>query len=289
MLNNIVTKLDGDLTVSFEPDNHAVIIKSETGQYKLATMDADDFPTLPEVEGSDITLSGDVLKTAISAVSSCVSNDETKQVLTGINLQTKQDKLYFYATNGHVLSRYIAEGCKDPINLTVPASLLSVICKQVGESVVMTLAADGESIKFICGETIVTGRVLQGDYPACEQLIPAQYAFTSLVNVDALKSALQRVATFADQKNNLVKFGFAGDRLTIECDTSEVGAGKETIKVDNQGDDATYAFNIKYLQAGLSATTANEVSFNANAGNQPCTLTSAEPFLFLIMPVQVVR
>jgi DNA polymerase-3 subunit beta len=286
LLTAIAAKLTGDLTLEIEES--MLLIKSETGQYKINTLSADDYPDLPEVTGEVINLSGDTLRTAINTVSSSASDDDTKQVLTGINLQTKNERLYFNATNGHVLSRYWSDGCVDELNVTIPAYVLTTVSKHLLGDISL-LIGDGQ-VKFWSGDLTVIGRILDGAYPAVDQLIPVQFERVAIVDSGKLKEAVSRVATFSDQKNNLVKLSFNANRLTVASDTLDIGQGVESLPSELTGEPVEIGLNLKYLNAGINALSASQLKININQPNQPVIITCPDSnALFLAMPVQIIR
>jgi len=285
LLSTIIGKLDGDLTVSQVDDQ--VIIKSETGEYKMSVLNSDDYPTLPTVDGQPIKLSGTTLREAIATVGDCASTDNTKQVLTGINLQTVNNRLYFNATNGHVLSRFWADGCQDNLSVTIPSHALQSVAKHTVDDVVMTI---GDSqVEFESGDLKIISRILDGAYPAVDQLIPRQFIRTATVDSATLKSSIGRVSAFADQKNNLVVLDFADDKLKVSSQSHEIGQGIETMDCEITGEGIELAANIKYLSSGINALNAKNLKFSINEANQPVIITAGDNALFLVMPVQLIR
>ena len=285
LLSTIVAKLDGDLTIS-QIDNQ-VVIKSDTGEYTMSLLDSNDYPTLPTVEGEPIKLSGATLREAIATVGSCASDDQSKQVLTGINLQTVDGWLYFNATDGHVLSRFWADGCQDNLSVTIPSHALQNVAKHTSEDVDLVIG-DGQ-VEFESGDLKIIARILDGAYPKVSQLIPKQFLRTAMVDSAQLKAAIGRVSAFADQKNNFVILNFANDKLKVSSQSMDVGQGIETLKCELDGDGIEFAANIKYLSSGINALSAKVLKFSINESYQPVIITAGENSLFLIMPVQVVR
>ncbi len=250
---------------------------------------------MPQVDGEAINLSGDTLREAIAAVSSSASDDETKQILCGINLATDKGTLYFNATNGHTLARYWSEGCQDDLSVTIPVGALVSVAKGTDGDVEMTLGE--QQVKFVSGDLTIISRILDGNYPAVSQLIPAQFELVVTVEASKLKSAISRLTTFADIKNNLITMTVVDeDLLVIETSSSEVGQGTESIPCtytgifhDGNGDAFEIGMNFKYVVNGINAVGGKEIKLHFNKPNQPAIFTGSDNSLFLLMPVQIVK
>lgn len=104
LLNDIVSRLpNGEITIDDELDGSLITLTSQTGKYKVRGMSAEEFPALPEIENRQpVSLSADALIEGLRGSLFATSNDETKQVLTGLHIIVQPDTLEFAATDGHV-------------------------------------------------------------------------------------------------------------------------------------------------------------------------------------------
>lgn len=287
LFSSVISKLDGDILLTVTEDHTQLTIESATGRYQVACHSPLEYPDLPELEVEAIKLAGDTLREAIATVASSASDDNTKQILCGVNLATDNGTLFFNATNGHTLARYWSEGCQDDISVTIPVHALTAVSKGTEGDIDMLLG--DEQVKFIADDLTIISRVLSGAFPAVSQLIPTQFERSVTVDAGKLKSAMSRLAAFADPKNNLVTFTLADDKLVIQSQDSDIGNGKEFIETDYTGDAFEIAFNFKYVNAGIASVGASEIKLSMNATNQPAVMTGGDNSLFLLMPVTVVR
>ena len=287
LFSSVIGKLDGDILLTVAEDSTQLTIESETGRYQVACHSSEEYPGLPELEGDAIKLAGDTLREAIATVASSASDDNTKQILCGVNLATDKGTLYFNATNGHTLARYWSEGCQDDISVTIPAHALTAVSKGTEGDIEMLMGDD--QVKFVADDLTIISRVLSGAFPAVSQLIPTQFERKVLVDAGKLKSAMSRLAAFADPKKNLVTFTLADGKLVIQSQDSDMGNGKEFIPVDYDGEPFEIGFNFKYVNAGIASVGASEINLSLNDTNQPAVMTGGDNSLFLLMPVTVVK
>jgi DNA polymerase-3 subunit beta len=290
LLGDIVSRLDGDLTLALGDDN-LVAIASSTGRFEIRGIEATEYPALPQVTGEGIELPTAKILEGLRGTLFCASTDETKQVLTGVHIKSVADGLEFAATDGHRLA-VVAVGCDavSDLEVTLPSRALKELEKLSAQSETITFYADEMQAVFVTDSRTLTCRKLDGMYPAYHQLIPKQ--FSRLITVDRRRfvSGLERVAVLADQKNNLVKLSIDGDRLSLDVEAQDLGNGHDEITAQVTGDGIRIAFNIGYLLAGLKAIPSTEVTLQCNENNQPVIAVPVgeSKMTYLVMPVQVV-
>lgn len=299
LLNDIVPKLpDGVITITCDDtkDNmHGcqTILKHKVGKYQVRGMSADEFPELPDVDSDAFTLPTEALLQGIKGVLFCASDDETKQVLTGVHLSATSG-LEFAATDSHRLAVMVSEledvpTLPEGVNITGKA-LQEVVKLSEGEEVSVKL--DQTQAVFEWANQRLTTRLLEGQYPNYGQLIPKQFDKTLTVDRRQLMAALERIAVLADQKNNIVKFSLSaeiGEEVTLSVDAPDVGSGVEVVSATYLGDDLDIAFNVKYLLEGLKAVPTSEVMISLNTATSPVVITpiGGAKQTYLIMPVQI--
>ncbi|MFN9176062.1 MAG: DNA polymerase III subunit beta [Synechocystis sp.] len=317
LLNDIVSRLpDGDITLELDPDGDLggsllTTITSESGRFQIRGLSAEDFPTLPTVEGvKPLMLPVATLNEGLRGALFAASTDETKQVLTGVHIKGSSESLEFAATDGHRLAVVeaptqveneegeavaIASDLAD-FAVTIPARALRELERMVANNAntnLVALIVDDTQVIFEIGDQRLTCRKLDGAYPAYQQLIPRQFSRTVSVDRKRLLSGLERVSVLADQKNNLVKFSLQteSNQLQLSVEAQDLGNGRESMGAEIIGESAEIAFNIKYLLDGLKALPSNDIQIHLNEGNQPVIFTplGGLKMTYLVMPVQVVR
>ena len=333
LFNDIVSRLpEGQVALEYEEDeleeNPLVTLNSLSGKFQLRGVKGDEYPDLPTVEKQEaLLLDIPALSEGLKGSLFAASNDETKQILTGIHLSRDLDTLEFAATDGHRLavvktsekpeeeeaeegeetgdSEVNEDSSSEPeakedniepknFTVTIPAKALRELDKMMslgekGEKV--ALYFDEGQVVFELGTQHLTSRKLDGAYPNYNQLIPQSFERTAVLDRKMVISSLERVSVLTDQKNNLVKFHLDSEnkKVNLAVEAKELGNAKESIDAEVTGEEIEIGFNIRYLMDGLKALPNDEIKFQLNGTTQPVIVTpvGALQMTYLIMPVQI--
>ena len=141
---------------------------------------------------------------------------------------------------------------------------------------------------FEVGETRLTTRLIEGEYPNYRNLLPSSYPNRLTVGRDALLEALRRVKILA-QDSTPVRLTLGGDTLRLTAITQDVGNAHEEIDASYEGTEMTVAFNPEYLAAGIDAVEGDEVTLSTMDPMKPAVLRGVghDDYLYLLMPVRV--
>ncbi|MEM9771128.1 MAG: DNA polymerase III subunit beta [Cyanobacteria bacterium P01_D01_bin.73] len=301
LLSDIVTRLpNGSLSLEVT-EEQSVTLSALTGKYQLQGMGAEEFTSLPVVEDSEaVYLPAEGLLEGMRGSLFAASTDETKQVLTGVHLSISGEGLEFAATDGHrlaVVKTDMPEEAEiEAFEVTVPGRALRelerIVAAQSAEEPVALYVERGQ-VAIQCGDSYLTSRTLDGQYPAYNQLIPRQFERQVTIDRRSLLGSLERIAVLADQKSShIVKFEIDGadQSVSLSADAQDVGSGRETIgSVQISGDGLDIAFNVRYLMESLKNLPVTEVQMQLNTPTSPVVVTplGGTKATHLIMPVQI--
>jgi len=309
LLSEIVNKLPSETPVNLEVDENSdnILIKSDTGTFNLKGIPSDDYPNLPFVEsGTSLNIDPSSFLQALKLTVFASSNDDSKQLLTGVNFTFKQKYLESASTDGHRLA-VVLIGNEENIevtenlspddenfSVTIPTRSLREIEK------LLTLRSTEKSIKlfydkgqvvFISSNQIITTRTLEGEYPNYSQLIPDNFEKLFIFNTKKLTDALERIAVLADQQSSVVKIKLDDNNLAlISADAQDIGSANESIPVSYSGEKFDIAFNVRYLLEGLKVISCENVVLKCNLSTTPAVFVPEDninSFTYLVMPVQV--
>jgi DNA polymerase-3 subunit beta len=298
LLGEIVARLSADspITLSCPEDGEQVELTSTSGRYQVQGLPAVDYPDLPAPASEPVLLPAPALVQGLRATLFASSNDEGKQLLTGVHLQTLEAGLEFAATDGHrlaVLTLQAEAGASaDDLNLTIPSRALRELERLLPRSGEVELLSSAGQVVVRVGEMTFTSRSLEGTYPNYQALVPASFSQRITLDRRAFVAALERVAVLADRHNNVVKLTVdpAIDRVAIRADAQDVGSGSESLAAGIEGDEIQIAFNVRYLLDGLKTMASERVLLLGNAPTTPVVIRPDEEdagFTYLVMPVQV--
>ena len=309
LLSEIVNKLPNETPVCLKVDENSdnILITSDRGSFNLKGISSDDYPNLPFVEsGTSLNIDPSAFLKALKTTIFASSNDDSKQLLTGVNFTFKQNYLESASTDGHRLAVALvgneenidnidnSVSSEGELSVTIPTRSLREIEKLV------TLNSSENSIKlfydkgqvvFISSSQIITTRTLEGTYPNYSQLIPDTFSKIFNFNTKKLINALERIAVLADQQSSVVKIKLDNkDLASISADAQDIGNAIESIPVTYSGEDFDIAFNVRYLLEGLKVIASENVVLKCNLATTPAVFVPEDnqnSFTYLVMPVQV--
>jgi len=308
LLGDIVARLPkGEITIASvddeTEDNDGIVLSSETGQFKIMGMSSDEFPALPVAKAGKIVLPVEVLKEGLHGCLFAASGDETKQVLTGVHIQTTEQGYEFAATDGHRLAvvkldidnyrRVLGDNDLNDLKMTIPARALRELDRIMDmpcgdKSVALYL---GEGLAFERGDQRLTCRKLEGAYPAYDQLIPSSFSRTVTMDRNQLLSALELVAIVANLSNNRVKCKFDSEnsQIKLSVDAQDIGYSDQTLPIEITGETIEVGFDTRYFIQGLKAIPVPNIQIQLNECNQPVIITplGGIEMIHLMMPMQI--
>ena len=311
LLSEIVSKLPNEspvsLTVEELSDN--ILLKSDRGSFNIKGIPSDDYPKLPFVEsGTSLEIDPISFLQALKMTIFSSSNDESKQLLTGVNFKFKKSILESAATDGHRLAVILnndqdlnlqdnSEDLKESefnLSVTIPTRSLREIEKLVSfksHENSIKLFYDKGQVVFISSNQIITTRTLEGTYPNYSQLIPDSFSKVFKFNKNSFIESLERIAVLADQQSSVVKINLNDDNYaSISADAQDIGNAEELLPVTFSGEKLEIAFNVKYLLEGLRVISSENVLLKCNLSTTPAVLVPDDnitSFTYLVMPVQV--
>nr|AUG32392.1 DNA polymerase III subunit beta [Paulinella longichromatophora] len=310
LFGEIISRLSNETPISIccLKDTDQIEITSYSGTYQVRSMPADDFPKLPSVDnGTSIRLEAEALIRGLRGTLFASSNDEAKQVLTGVHLRFNGQELECAATDGHRLAilrftNAILNNFSDKNELrpedfavTLPTRSLKELEKVLSSyssKEDINLFYDHGQAVFLWPDQVLTCRTLDGIYPSYQNLIPETFSQSIVLDRRMLITALERVAVLAGQQNNIVTLACesSSNQLHISADAPDVGSASETMTVSVNGGPIQIAFNVRYLLDGVKAISDEMIEISCNASDTPAILTSQAElysFTYLIMPVQI--
>lgn len=298
--NEIVKKLPEDSLSVEVNDRFQATIRSGSAEFIINGLDPDDYPHLPEIDSREqLTLPGDVLKQVINQTVIAASKQETRPILTGIHLAIKDGQLLAVATDSHRLSQrkltLNGDSAAD-YDIIVPGQSMNELAKMLGDlSEDIEIQISENQILFILGNTSFYSRLLEGNYPDTERLIPQNSTTTLEINAPAFLRAIERASLLSHEgRNNVVKLSMqAGtSQATLYSNSPEVGNVEEELTFNKlEGNDLDISFNPDYMKDALRSFGQSEVTLNFTMPLRPFILVPSEAqgeFIQLITPVRTV-
>ena len=298
-LNEIVSKL-GDKLITFEMNNEetSVHITCQNSKFDIIGISASEFPPeftnveVSEENGFEISIRPFVK--AVKQAGFAAASYETSNLLSGIVCDISGNVLEIASTDGNRLARV-----RETIdNKDDKASQLIIPSKTLNEFIKMSSFIDEETVKIYTErskiilkseKTTTISRLLEGQFPKYNQLIPQESPKEAIVNVSQLTSALERVSIMVNEKTSIVKLEFSNNNLKLSADTPDSGKSEENLDIEYSGEELAIAFNYKYVLEALKNIDCDEVKIGLNTSLSATMFrpNCEEDFVCLIMPVQI--
>ncbi len=281
-------------------ENCWIEIRGGKALFNLVGLSPDEFPFFPTADDNEtISLQSDILSTMIEKTAFAMSADETKYNLNGIFFKTREDDgkhaLVMAATDGHRLAKI-----QRPIDQTsVPQLEKGVIFPRKGIFELKKIAEEGDNeinLGFLensaiinKGDTTVVMRLVDGEFPEYERVIPTGNNLTAHIPSETFLHALRRMATLSSEKSKGVRIALKEGLMEISSSNPELGDAREDIEVDYSGQEVAIGFNARYLLDILQSIDEEQVAFHLKDNLSPGLMTPVEDknYLAVIMPMRL--
>jgi DNA polymerase-3 subunit beta len=295
ILTDIVANLpEASVTVAVADGEAKAVITVESVKFEVLGLPASDFPLLPSGEGEALVrIDGGLLRTMIRQTSFAVSTDETRPFLTGVYLVAEGSTGQLVATDGGRLALRrgkISGDVRSKVTAIVPSKTMGELVRVLGmvEGEVSITSQDNQLVFVLPGMRFIS-RLIAGQFPNYEQVIPKEYKQRIKVGAERLLRAVRRASITARDSANVVRLSADDGILTITSNTPDVGTAREDITVQVEGDAIPVAFNAKFLLDALSNIDAAEIFFDLTGPLSPGALRPVEhtDYVYVLAPVRL--
>jgi DNA polymerase-3 subunit beta len=279
-------------------DNHWVEIVSDKKKYKMVGMAKENFPALPAMPHTLVKIPAAVLQSLIAKTKFAISMEESRYTLNGGLLILKPDTLAMVATDGHRLA--LAEtdqklaGLNGEVRVLIPKKAMDEVEKlsaAAGPDADMEFAKDESHLFFQIGHRLLISRILTGQFPNYEAVLPRDNSKTVALGRAELSDAVRRVSQLADQRSHAVKLSISKEGVEISASSPEYGEAKETIEKEYNGDAIAIGFNSSYMLDFLAAAADGPISIELkdeqSAGQMRPLADENYRYRYVIMPMRI--
>lgn len=299
----VPSRLILDILNSLEEEMVELSLIKEKGQIEVLSGESrfdvnvffeEDFPKIPETSGPPAcVIASDVINPVIREVVKAASRDDAKPILTGVFTEIKGELLRMVATDSYrlaVAESAIEDGTSSDVDAIVPARSLKELNRIIssGSAEKVSIFLTGSQILFQAGEVELVSRLIEGEFPNYEQILPKGYEKKIRANKNRLLGAVRRASLMA-QNNSPVRLTTANNLMVVSANTQDVGEATERLDVEYPGEEMKIAFNPQYLMDGLSSVEEDEVVIEVADPLKPALIKpiGEKGFLYLIMPIRL--
>ncbi len=293
------------VTITADPGSGRAVLTCGSATFNLLTMPEEEYPSLPEMPPAAGSVGSDAFATAVSQSAIAAGRDDTLPALTGVRIEIEGDTLTLISTDRYRLAvrelRWNPQRGDQSAAVLVPARALSETARALtaGAEVSIALALPGEDgqggdgmIGFEGAGRRTTTRLLGGEFPRYQALLPTNLQITAELSTSVLTEAVKRVALVAE-RNTAVRLSFSSGQLMLEAGTGDEAQAQEILEASFEGDDLSIAFNPQYLLDGLAAIDSDIARISFTEPGKPALITGkpgpdgAPDYRYLLMPIRL--
>ncbi len=281
-----------DEQVTLESDGSLATLRLKDGRYKIVGTEPADFPDLPafdprhavKVETSDFSA---MIRRTLFAT----SEESTRYALTGVLLDLREQDLRLVASDGKRMAfvRKKTSGAGKPVKVIVPPKALQLLDRVLGETdAVVQLQVEENQIKLQTTRAMIFSRLIEGNFPEYEEVIPKGADRKIAVPSAAFHSAMRRAALMTSDKGRAVKLAFGKNRLRLETRAAEIGESEIDLAIDYAGEPLDMVFNPDYFLDFLRVVEDDTLVFELKDRNTAAVLRAAGgDYTYLVMPLKI--
>ena len=310
LLTEFVSSLGSDrIDLEMDPGSRVLQIKSGRSQANINGTDASEFPPIPSVEDAVMARAQpSALRTSITRVAFAAATEESRPVLTGVEVKLKEGAFTMAAADGFRLAVHRGElfqPVSEEMSVIIPARTMTELQRLLGDrdepvDIMLTPQRGQVMFRLRGGDTVeLVSQLLQGTFPNYDQLIPQGYTTRAILDLQQTLRAARTAAIFARDGSNIVRMHVmpngeaeegTGGRLVISARSEEVGDNEDVVDVaELEGEEGKIAFNSRYLLDVLSVLERGRVAIETTTSSSPGVFkpTDSDDYVHVVMPMFV--
>ena len=294
--------------VQIASEGGKAVLTCGSATFTLLTMPEEEYPALPEMPPAAGTVGSDAFASAVSQSATAAGRDDTLPALTGVRIEIEGDTLTLISTDRYRLAvrelRWTPARPDLSAAVLVPARALAETARALtsGAEVAIALALPGDGTDGVGGDGMIgfegggrqaTTRLLGGEFPRHQALLPSHANYTAELATPLLAEAVKRVALVAE-RNTAVRLAFTPGQLVLEAGTGDEAQAVEVLEASFDGEDElSIAFNPQYQLDGLTAIDSDTVRISFTEAGKPALITGKPApdgqtdYRYLLMPIRL--
>jgi len=298
-----IVKALPETDVRIEEDKGGVKVAADRFDSRMQTLPREDFPTLPEATGKvSATLPRDALRQMVSKTQFAITGEDTRYFLNGALFLLRPDAMGLVSTDGHRLAHITvprdpatgksAKVSEEEQRVILPRKTLLELGRLMADGDGDILYERGENhLFFALGDRLLISRMIDGQFPAFERVIPKNNDKHIEFDRDRLTAAVKRVALLSNERSRAVKVQIDKGKVEIASSSPEFGEAKEILMVDYAAAPVTICFNAQYVLDFLGVVETDTVSLDfkdemSQAVLRPVGAEGYE-YTYVIMPMRI--
>ena len=292
-LTEFVTSVTGQ-QVQLESHEGKLKVVADKFKATFSGIDAAEFPILPQPSKSTQTINVLIMSQIAAQVAYAAAVDESRPVLTGVKFSVTSNQFTVTATDGFRLARKVIQDSRFKVqdSIILPAKTIQEIARIASESkedkIGMEVIEKNNQVIFSCGATDLISRILEGNYPDTEKIIPADSPVEVILDRQEFIQSLRAVSIFARENNNIVRLKIQNSKFNISAAATQQGESEVEMECENTGE-GEIAFNYIFVTDVLGSMTEERIRLQIKDHLSPGVFRPEKDssLLALVMPVRI--
>jgi len=297
-VSSIVSKLpDADVSLKVL-ENQSIEIKCAQSHFNIHGLPAEEFPKISKItDGTNLEINIETLKELIKQTIISVSIDESKHILNGALIEINSDSIIGVATDGYRLSLKNVKGTyniPERVQIIVPTKALNELMTMLSDDLEgkVNVSYSDSLVSFTVADFYLSTRIIKGQYPDYQQVIPKEYKTVITINKSDFTSSLDRCAVIASSSANIVKLELLDKQLLIQANTPDVGNVNELVDVEiNNQEKIHISLNVRLLLEALKIIHTEFITLSLIDSLKPGVIRpfskdKEADFLYVVMPIR---
>lgn len=289
-LGDIIREMPpGDVLINAKKNNQ-VDIEGIKCRFKLQGLPREEFPKFPEFKDKEmVRIEQPVLKELLRLTAFAVSHEESRYILNGVLLEISGDMIRVVATDGRRLAKgekKLPSTNKKEVSVIIPVKAVQEILRNLGDEGDAGLVVGSNQALFEIGCVLIATRILDGEFPNYNQVIPEPISNRLKINTSELMASIRRANLLATPDFQAVKFEIFRDKLVVSKTTPDVGESREEIPIEYAGSELVVGFNPIYLLDFLKNIDQQQIDIEICGADKPAVMRLGE-YLYLALPMRI--
>lgn len=292
----IIHALEGDENISISVDNSSkTTITSGKSKFKIGGLPKNDYPVIPDIdETNSFKIPALVLADMVSKTIFSASNEDERHFLNGLLWKSEKGKFSIVATDGRRLAVFNVPNVsvKKDFKIIVPSKILLELVKFVNSSDFkekdeITIGLSSNQIGFKAKKTVFVSRLIEGNFPAYEQIIPKAPEISVDIDTQKLANITKRAVICSNERNGTVKYEFKKDVLIVKSSSQNMDFEDE-IDIKHGEKEFNISFNPRYITDVLKNVGDKTISLKFTTSSTPVIIEPSRDknLLYIVMPLR---
>ncbi|MDO8676292.1 MAG: DNA polymerase III subunit beta [Candidatus Azambacteria bacterium] len=291
--NKQITLEEKDLKLHLNCDNIKASING---------LNASDFPIIPKLKSSSVlNINSKILKDALLSVINSSALSDSRPEISSIYIKIEPDQIKFIATDSFRLAHktlFLSEEMKKKVkidfsrlqNIILPLRTASEIVRILGDNDSdVEITIDQNQIRFSFNDTFLVSRLVEGNYPDYEAIIPKLFETKCYISKKDLEEVVKLSGCFSSRLNDMtLKTSSSKSYLEVSSNHTEFGNHEARINSEVEGKDVNIVFNWRYVLDGLKNIIGDDIIFEFNGDQKPAMIKPVKEtdFFYILMPIK---